>query len=79
MLPSVNRGAFLLNEAVKAAGNNQSQVARELGYDQSYVSRVVKEDREPGKDFMRRCKEVLGIPMDAWAEIVDGDTELAAS
>lgn len=69
----------LLDKAVAAAGGNQSEVARALDVDQSYVNRVLRGERTPGLEFRKKCKEVFGISLDDWEEELPPDTERAAS
>ena len=64
----MNRGVAQLNKAIEAAGGNQSQVARDLEVDQSYLNRIARGDRDPGLEFRKKCKEKLGISLDAWEE-----------
>jgi len=75
----VNRGIALLQDAIAEHGNNESEVARLLKVDQSYLNRIVREKRDPGLDFRRKAKEHLGISLDAWEEELPPDTERAAS
>jgi ribosome-binding protein aMBF1 (putative translation factor) len=74
----VNRGVSQLNKAIEAAGGNQSRVARDLEVDQSYLNRVAREDRTPGLEFMKKCKEKLGISLDSWEEDEPPATERAS-
>jgi len=74
----VNRGIAALRKALEECGGNQSQLARDLDVDQSYLSRLAREERTPGLEFRRKAKERLGIGLDAWEEEEPApDTELA--
>jgi transcriptional regulator with XRE-family HTH domain len=76
---TVNRGVSLLGKAVEAAGDNESEVARALDFDQSYVNRVLRCERSPGLEFRKKCKELYGISLDDWEEELPPDTERTSS
>lgn len=48
-----------LRRARTAAGLSQEQLAEEINYSQSLVSKVESGERSPSKDFASRCDEVL--------------------
>ncbi len=73
----MNRGIALLRQAIAEHGNNESEVARVLGVDQSHVNRVAAGKKPAGLDFRRKAKEHLGISLDDWEEELPPDTERA--
>jgi plasmid maintenance system antidote protein VapI len=71
----VKRGTVLVRDEVRrrcAADPelSQNQIARELGCDPGYFSRVVNGEREPNLPLAIRLREKLGTPLEAWVEEV---------
>jgi len=48
-----------LRRARTAAGLSQEQLAEEINYSQSLVSKVESGERSPSKEFARHCDDVL--------------------
>lgn len=66
----MNRGAFELNKLIEGS---QSQAARVLDVDQSYLNRVARSERVPGLEIRKKLKEHYGIPLEAWDEEAEED------
>lgn len=69
--PQFSRGSALLWECLTTRAS-QGALSREIGVPNGMLSRWLYGDRRPSWDRARRMRDVLGIPLEAWTELVSG-------
>jgi transcriptional regulator with XRE-family HTH domain len=61
-----SRQGQLLKRILRTEKITQAELARRLGLSPTHICKVVKGERELGKDKMREASKLLGIPMESF-------------
>lgn len=65
-LSPMTTGAEQLKDWMERRGFDQRETARYFGWDETYVSKIVKGVRRPGLDNAHKIERLTGIPTQAW-------------
>lgn len=59
-------GADQLRDWMKRRGFNQTQTAEHFGWDETFISKLLLERRQPGLENAIKIERETGIPVEAW-------------